>query len=90
MALVNYMVYVKANDETLIFRLDKDAGEAIPIGVETAPGRIVEYARLLEAWANKQPIPLEGTAAELFAGMREVCPTGATIAINETEASILH
>ena len=32
MALVNYMIYVKTNDETRIFRLDKDAGEAIPIG----------------------------------------------------------
>ena len=90
MALVNYMVYVKADDETLIFRLDKDAGEAIPVGVETAPGRIVEYARLLEAWANKRPIPLEGVAAEFFAGMREVCPTAMTIAVHETAASRRH
>jgi hypothetical protein len=29
-------------------------------------------------------------AAEFFAGMREVCPTGATIAVDETEASHLH
>jgi hypothetical protein len=90
MALVNYMIYVKADDEALIFRLDKDAGEATPIGVETAPDRIVEYARSLEAWANNRPIPLEGMAAEFFAGMREVCPTGATIAVDETEASLLH
>ena len=49
MALVNYMIYVKADNEALIFRLDKDEGEATPVGVETAPGRIVEYARSLEA-----------------------------------------
>jgi hypothetical protein len=90
MALVNYMIYVKADNEALIFRLDKDEGEATPIRVETAPDRIAEYARSLEAWANNRPIPLEGTAAQFFAGMREVCPTGATIAVDETEASHLH
>jgi hypothetical protein len=58
MALVNYMIYVKADNEALIFRLDKDEGEATPIGVETAPDRIAEYARSLEAWANNRPIPL--------------------------------
>ena len=40
--------------------------------------------------ANKRPIPLEGMAAEFVTGMGEVCPTGATIAVNETEDSHLH
>ena len=89
MALVNYMIYVKTDNEALIFRLDKDEGEATPIGVETAPGRVAEYARSLEAWANNRPIPLDGMAADFFSGMREVCPTGATVAVDETEASNL-
>jgi hypothetical protein len=29
-------------------------------------------------------------AAEFFTGMGEVCPTGATIAVDETEAGLLH
>jgi hypothetical protein len=44
----------QSNDEALIFAFDTNGGEATPIGFETAPARIFEYARSLEAWANNR------------------------------------
>ena len=90
MALVNYMIYVNADGEALIFHLDKDEGEATPTDFSTAPSRIVECARSLIAWATNQPFPSSGLPADFFIGMREVCPTGITVAVDESESLYLH
>ena len=88
MTLVNYVVYVRPDDVPLVFHLDK--GEATPIAMDAAPGRVVQYARSLEAWANARPIPPGGLPAEFFTGMREVCPMAITVAVDEAHALHLH
>jgi hypothetical protein len=87
---MNYLVYVAPDSLPLIYRLDSHADEATPIGLADAPIRVVQYARSLEAWANSRPMPLDALPAEFFAGMREVCATGVTVAVNEDESSHLH
>ena len=83
--LVNYAIYVDAGRPPLVFRLDMHEGEATPVEVEDAPALVARYARSLEAWAGKRPIPEGGLAAEFFVGMREVCPTGMTVTVEEPE-----
>ena len=90
MALVNYVIYVTAGHSPLVFRLDQHEGEAIPVEMETAPTLILRYARSLEAWADERPIPPGGLAADFFVGMREVCPTAVTVAVDEAEPVPLH
>ncbi len=87
---MNYLVYVVPHSLPLIYRLDEQADEATPITLQAAPVRVVRYARSLEAWANNQPVPPGGLPAEFFIGMREVCPTGVTVAVNEGESCHLH
>ena len=90
MALVNYVVYVRPDDVPLVFHLDRDEGEATPVALNAAPGRVVQYARSLEAWASARPIPPGGLPPEFFVGMGEVCPTAITVAADAAEATPLH
>ena len=90
MALVNYVVYVRADDAPLVFRLDREGVEAVAVEPDAAPGRVVRYARSLEAWANERPGPPGGLPPEFFAGMREICPTAVTLAVDEAQAGQPH